>query len=233
MTIEDGPAAHADHLIQRRHWLLVALAFHAGTLDVLGFLALQAFTSVQTGNTVLFGLGIATGDGRLVFHATTSFVCFVVGCLLGARLVGAPRADDPVWPRPVSIALVAQLGFLILFAVCWWLVDSDPGPTAKVVFVGMNAFGMGLQSAAIQRFGPSAESTTYQTGLLVTILGAWVQSGWSERAKRGFHMIAALIVGAAVGGVLYEKASWAPPLLLIVTLAAVIASARPLERVRA
>lgn len=230
MAIEGTEAERAARLIRRRHWLLVVLAFHAGTLDVLGFLALQAFTSVQTGNTVLFGLGVATGDGRLVFHAITSFVCFVIGCILGAKLVGAPREGDPVWPRPVTIALVAQLGFLVLFAVCWWAVDSDPGPTAKVVFVSMNAFGMGMQSAAIQRFGSSAESTTYQTGLLVLTLSKWVSSGWSERATRGVHMVAALIVGAAVGGILLENAAWAPPLLLIVTLAVVIALARPLER---
>lgn len=230
MAIDGGHQSHVDGLIQRRHWLLVLLAFHAGTLDVLGFLALQAFTSVQTGNTVLFGLGLATGDGRLVFHATTSFVCFVIGCILGARLVGAPREGDPIWPRPVTIALLAQLFFLIVFAICWWAVDSRPGPTAKVVFVSMNAFGMGLQSAAIQRFGSSAESTTYQTGLLVLTLSKWVHAGWSERATRGVHMIAAMILGAAVGGLLLENARWAPPLLLIVTLAAVLAWARPLER---
>lgn len=230
MSVGNGGSAHADHLVRKRHWLLVVLAFHAGSLDVLGFIALQAFTSVQTGNTVLLGLGLATGDGRLAFHATTSIVSFVIGCLLGAKLVGRPREDDPVWPRKVSVALLVQLGFLLVFAVGWWLVDSHPGPTAKVIFVAMNAFGMGMQSAAIQRFGAAAESTTYQTGMLVTTLSRWANGGWSGQGTRSVQMICALGLGAAVGGLLLEVAPWSAPLLLLVTLAVVIALARPLER---
>jgi uncharacterized membrane protein YoaK (UPF0700 family) len=132
----------------------------------------------------------------------------------------------------VTNALLVQLGFLAVFAVSWWAVDSDPGPTAKVVFVSMNAFGMGMQSAAVQRFGAAAESTTYQTGMLVITLGRWVHAGWSARATRSLHMIVGLACGAAVGALLLDRAPWSPPLLQVVTLAAVIAMARPLERVR-
>lgn len=215
---------------RRRHLLLVVLAFHAGSLDVLGFLSLHAFTSVQTGNTVLVGLGLATGDGRLAWHATVSIVCFVLGCLLGAKLVGVARDDDPVWPRPVTVALAVQLALLVVFAVSWWVVDSEPGPTAKVVFLAMNSLGMGIQSAAVQRFGPGAETTTYQTGMLVTTLGRWVNVGWSDRSTRSLHLAGALILGAAVGGLLLENAPWSPPLLQLVTLTLVIALARPLEQ---
>ena len=229
MTIETGTVSHAEHLSRRRHWLLVVLAFHAGSLDVLGFLALQAFTSVQTGNVVLLGLGCATGDGRLAFHAATSIVSFVVGCVLGARLVGVPRSDDPIWPRAVTNALLVQFAFLLVFAVSWWMLGSDPGRAAKVVFVAMNAFGMGIQSAAIQRFGKAAESTTYQTGMLVITLSRWVNSGWSPQATRSMQMIVALGLGAACGALLLDWARWSAPLFQIVTLALVIFAARRLE----
>jgi uncharacterized membrane protein YoaK (UPF0700 family) len=229
VTIDNSRFSHANHLVRRRHWLLVVLAFHAGSLDVLGFLALQAFTSVQTGNVVLVGLGLAVGDGRLAFHAVTSIASFVVGCVLGAKLVGVPRTDDAIWPRAVTIALMVQFAFLVVFAVSWWMLDSDPGPAAKVVFVAMNAFGMGIQSAAIQRFGKAAESTTYQTGMLVNTLSTWANVGWSSQATRSMQMIVALGLGAACGAVLLDWARWSAPLLQIVTLGLVILAARPLE----
>ena len=219
-----------DHaLARRRHWLLVLLAFHAGSLDALGFLALHAFTSVQTGNSVLIGVGLATGDGRLAFHAAVSITCFVVGCLLGAKVAGVARDDDPIWPRPVSTALLIQLVCAAVFAISWWLVHSDPGPAAKVFFLAMSSLGMGIQSAAVQRFGAAAESTTYTTGTLVLTLGRLANGGWSQRSTNSVQLLVAVAIGAGAGAILLVQLPWAPPLLQFVTLAFVIAAASQLK----
>src|SRR6185369_17222366 len=60
-----GPMAPrtTDEQQRLRHALILALAVNAGATDAIGFLALGgAFTSVMTGNLVLFGISAAEGD---------------------------------------------------------------------------------------------------------------------------------------------------------------------------
>lgn len=155
---------HSASDLRLRHVLILVLAAHAGAMDALGFLALQAFTSVQTGNMILAGVGIATDDWRHVLQAVAAIGCFALGCVVGVRITGTPQNDDGIWPSEITRALSVQLVVMAFFCVGWWLTGSDPGPSAKLLFIAANSFGMGIQSAAIQRFGAGGLSTTYSPG---------------------------------------------------------------------
>ena len=167
----------------------------------------------------------------VAFHAGVGIACFVIGCLLGARIAGgAHERDEEIWPAAVTTALRVQFASLLVFATLWWAVDSDPGPTAKVVFLAMNCLGMGIQSGAILRFGAAAEMTTYTTGMLTATMARLANGSWSARSTRSLHMLAAMVAGAAVGGVLLERAPWSPPLLQIIGLGVIIVLAMRLSR---
>ena len=122
----DDPQRRASDL-RLRHGLILVLAAHAGAMDALGLLALQAFTSVQTGNMILAGVGIATDDWRHVLQAVAAISCFAVGCVVSVRITGTPQTDDGVWPTEITRALCVQLVVMAFFCVGWWLTGSDPG----------------------------------------------------------------------------------------------------------
>lgn len=204
------------------------LAVHAGAMDALGFLALQAFTSVQTGNMVLVGLGLSTGDARQAFNAGAAIAMFSVGCVVGARIAGRPAPGDSVWPRSVTRALLVQLVCMCVFAIGWWLTDSDPGATAKVVFLVLNSFGMGIQSAAVTRFGATGLSSTYFTGMLTTTMVRVAHEGSTPPLRKNLSLLGAVIVGAAAGGLLATYVPWATPVLQLTFLGGAIVGAHVL-----
>src|SRR3954463_2916464 len=109
-----GPLAPAELHDRRMHrlrqTLVVTLAVVSGATDAIGLLALGgAFTSVMTGNMVLLGVSVASGDGRLAASSGLAILAFCAGAALGARLAGSPRSGDGLWPRPVTVALAVEL----------------------------------------------------------------------------------------------------------------------------
>lgn len=77
--------------LRHRNWLVVLLTVNSGATDAIGYLALGgAFTSVMTGNMVLFGLSVAERDSELLGHVLAVIAAYIGGCLLGARLAGHP-----------------------------------------------------------------------------------------------------------------------------------------------
>ena len=96
--------------------MVVVLTLNAGATDAIGFLALGgAFTSVMTGNLVLFGISAAHADGGLARHTATAIACFIAGCVVGARLAGTAHDADPVWPRSVTHTLLVQFAVFCVY----------------------------------------------------------------------------------------------------------------------
>jgi uncharacterized membrane protein YoaK (UPF0700 family) len=221
ITEIDGPTPR-ESALRLRHALILLLAAHAGAMDAMAFLALQAFTSVQTGNMVLAGVGIADGDGQQVAHSLAAIACFAVGCVAGVRITGTPQGDDGIWPEAISRALWVQVGVMSAFAVGWWLTDGDPGPTLSLVFIIANSFGMGIQSAAIQRFGTGGLSTTYLTGMLTVTMVRLATGGLSRQVSENARIIASVVVGAVVIALLMEHLVWAVPVAQIASVVVVI-----------
>jgi uncharacterized membrane protein YoaK (UPF0700 family) len=223
-------AASAD--VRRRDLAVVALAMVSGATDALGFLALgSAFTSVMTGNMVLVGIAVGTGDGSAIGLVGTAIVAYVVGAGLGARLAGSPVPSDGLWPPAITRALAVELGLVAVFAVAWWSLGSDPSKGWFAPLLALNAAALGIQSSAIMRFGVSGLSTTYLTGTLTTLV---VRAATGHRLGtlwQPARILAALIGGAAVSAALIEHARPAAPAFQIVLLSAVVLGSRRLHRV--
>lgn len=214
------PSERAESL---RNGLVVVLAVTSGAADALGFLALgSAFTSVMTGNMVLFGVATAQGDVNGMVLTFVAIGAFVAGAALGARIAGTPVPGDPVWPAAVSRALGVELALFTGVGVAWWALGSDPPADAYLPLLAASAAALGLQSSAIQRFGVSGLSTTYLTGTLTTVV-IRLTSGHGFRAVRHSALILlGLIVGAGAMAALISLVPVLVPVLLIVTVLGVL-----------
>lgn len=218
---EQDPRRRAEAL---RNGLVVVLAVASGAADALGFLALgSAFTSVMTGNMVLFGVATAHGDVSGMLLTAVAIGAFVAGAALGTRIAGSPAQGDPVWPASVTWALAVELVLFAGVGLAWWVLGSEPPASAYLPLLGVAAAALGLQSSAIQRFGVSGLSTTYLTGTLTTVV-IRLTSGHGFRAvQHSAVILLGLIVGA---GLMAALIAWAPvlvPLLLVLTVGGVLA----------
>ena len=208
---------------RQRDALIIMLTLVTGSIDAIGFTRLGGvFTSVMTGNMVLLGVAGGKGDVSLAIHTGIAFVGFVAGSLLGARVAGHAHQDDGLWPRQILKALVLELAVLLVFAAWWEITSAAPAGTAEYAMLSVNAVALGVQSAAVLRFGISGLSTTYLTGTLTQLM-AGVAKRKDPVSGRSAFILLALIVGAGIGAVLAVHAPRFAPILPVAVLAFVVA----------
>jgi uncharacterized membrane protein YoaK (UPF0700 family) len=214
----------------RRHALVVILTFVTGAADAIGFLALGgAFSSVMTGNMVLLGLSIASANWTQVIHVGIAVLCFIAGVTVGAHIAGRPQAEDGVWPKRVTVALLVEGLLFLALLVMWEATLGGRSQTAQEIMLAMSALALGIQSSAVQRFGVSGLSSTYLTGTLTTMVGGFAARKPFIHQLPSLLVLLTLVVGAAIGclGVLYLPPF--APFIVVLPLAAVIVMALLLQ----
>lgn len=215
----------AEHT-RLRDTLAIVLTVLTGATDAVAFLRLgNVFTSVMTGNMVLLGLAMGRGELTALEHAGLAVAAFVAGSVAGSHLAGAPRDEDGAWPRRLTLALAAELGIFVAVAAGWWVSRSHPAGLAQSLLLAASALALGVQSSAILRLNVSGLSTTYLTGTLTTLVQALTTARRLQGNGRSLCLLIALIAGAGLGALLATQAPAAVPLVPLVILAAVIATA--------
>lgn len=205
-----------------RDGLVILLTLVTGSIDAIGFTRLGGvFTSVMTGNMVLLGVAGGKGDVSLGLHTGIAFLGFVAGSFVGARIAGHAEKDDGLWPRPILMALALELVVLFVFAAWWEIASGSPSGTTEYWMLCVNAIALGVQSAAVLRFGISGLSTTYLTGTLTQLLAS-VAKRKEAISSRSVFILLALIVGAGLGAALAVHASRFAPVLPVGVLAFVL-----------
>ena len=208
--------------VRQRDALVVALTVVTGAVDAIGFTRLGGvFTSVMTGNMVLLGVSAGDGDVSLALHTGVAFVAFILGGFAGARVAGHATKDQDFWPRPILTALTLELGVLCVLAIWWESVAGAPTGSAEYAMLGVNAVALGIQSAAILRFGISGLSTTYLTGTLTQLVASLTKRTEPVHG-RNVAILLALIVGAGLGALVAIDVPRAAPAVPIVVLAFVV-----------
>jgi uncharacterized membrane protein YoaK (UPF0700 family) len=154
--------------MRSRDTLLVLLALATGATDAAAFERLgHVFASVITGNLVVLGISLVSGD----HHVTLFVACALAGYSCGVLLAAPRRRPTPpgrVWPSGVTRALVGELALLIAFAVGWELAGHRPTEAWQAILVIIAGAAMGIQSTAVRRLGQI--STTYLTSTLTGLL---------------------------------------------------------------
>jgi uncharacterized membrane protein YoaK (UPF0700 family) len=191
-------------------WLL--LAFSAGAVNAIAYLACSRFVTHVTGTVT--NIGMDATSVRLALDYAAVLACFVAGAMSSAVLIDARhhQGKSPLYPVPlVAVALVlAAVGAAGLLGAFGTFGGSVEGPR-DFAFLSIVAFAMGLQNAAVATSTGMLVRTTHMTGpatdLGVHLATAYYAAG-SQRATAlrhaglRFGKIAAFVSGAAAGAAL-------------------------------
>jgi uncharacterized membrane protein YoaK (UPF0700 family) len=206
-----------------RDGLAIALTLVTGATDAVAFTRLgSVFTSVMTGNMVLLGVAVGRNELSAFEHTGLAVIAFIIGTIAGAHIAGAPRTDDPVWPRPLSLALGVELAIFIAVAIGWWASGSDPTGMVQSAELAASALALGIQSSAVLRLNVSGLSTTYLTGTLTTLVQTLTTTRRLKGAGRSLCLLIALVAGAAIGALLAIRVPPAAPVLPVLVLTVVL-----------
>ncbi|MEU8799619.1 YoaK family protein [Spirillospora sp. NPDC048819] len=231
-----APAAAAGDAGERpagalrlRAVLLVLLTFGAGTTDVVGFLGMEkVFTANMTGNIVLFGLAAGEGHGPDLARCGAATVAFALGLLAGFHIAGRP-VPGRVWPRRVTAVLGVVLALQTAFLAGWAQAGAEPHGGALVALIALSSTAMGAQTAAARSMSADGITTTFVTGTLTSMMGAFAVGGSAASGLRT-AVILSLAAGAAVAGALMAHAPVLAAALSPAVLATVVALAFRLHR---
>jgi len=140
--------------------LIGTLTVTAAGTDALSFLGLgQVFPANMTGNTVLLGLGAATGDWPALSRSATALGAYVLAAVaLGAGVPDKPR------PHHIRAALLVEVGLLLAAAVWWSLLTGRPTGAPQYGLIALAGTAMGMQSVIAARLRLPGVATTYITG---------------------------------------------------------------------
>jgi len=186
--------------------LAIGLAFVAGYVDTVGFVALFGlFTAHVTGNFVLIGAALAQSTGNVLLKLLV-FPAFVLAVGITRFVVVWMDQRGQQALRPL---LFGQLLLLIGFGCFGWAASPVIHSNAPLVlWTGvLGGAAMGVQNAAVRLVLSSVAPTTVMTGnvtqLVIDCVDLALGVGNSKvrrRAIKFFWSIAAFAIGAVAGG---------------------------------
>jgi uncharacterized membrane protein YoaK (UPF0700 family) len=199
-------------------WLAPALAFTAGFVDVVGFVALfSLFTAHVTGNFVLIGAALVRGSTGGIAAKLLALPMFVLAVaatrLLVARLEAGGR-------RPLPPLLLIEAALLALFLAAG--VAAEPlhdGDAPLALLAGLSGVAaMGVQNATSRLLLSAAPPTTIVTGTTTQIVIDLVDLTHADRARRAraraelvrmAPVLMAFTAGTTMGALGYAVAAFA------------------------
>jgi uncharacterized membrane protein YoaK (UPF0700 family) len=199
--------------------IAIALTFGSGSADVASFTRLgSVFTSVMTGNIVLWGLAVARGSLTLASHTAVAVGGYVAGVAVGTWVGHGARAassdTEGVLPPHVPWVLLGELTLLAGFAVGWEVSGASPAGWAQFCLLATLAAAMGVQSSAVNDMGLAQVSTTYLTGTLTGLVSSLVKPGQdTPHGIRRFGVLLGLMTGALLCGIFVATAADVVPAL--------------------
>jgi uncharacterized membrane protein YoaK (UPF0700 family) len=144
--------------------LLLALAAVGGIVDALSYVGLgKVFTANMTGNTVLLGVALATGNGTGAARSAVALGGFCLGVAVG--LVMTPEKGR--WPHAVRVVLWLEAAALAVLLAAWAIRGVTP---VRYGLVALAAVAMGAQSAATRDSDVGGVNTTFMTSTLINAI---------------------------------------------------------------
>ena len=208
--------------------IAIALTFGSGAADVTSFTRLgNVFTSVMTGNIVLWGLAVARGSLTLASHTAVAVGGYIAGVAVGTWVAhgarGASADGDGVLPPHVFWVLLTELTLLAGFAVGWEISGASPAGWAQFCLLATLAAAMGAQSSAVNDMGLAQVSTTYLTGTLTGLVSSLARPGQdTPHGIRRSGVLIGLVAGASLCGLFVATAADGVPALPLAALVTTI-----------
>jgi uncharacterized membrane protein YoaK (UPF0700 family) len=184
-------------------YALLGMTAVTGLVDAVSFLSLgRVFTANMTGNIVLLAFAAAHVSGLSIARSLTALLAFLVGAILGGRVMARANADSQI--RFAAQAFFLEGVFLFAASICGLgyggdLVEHSFQPFA---LIALTALAMGTRNAAVRKLAIPDLTTTVLT-LTITGIGAdsSLANGANPRLARRVESVAAMFVGAALGAV--------------------------------
>lgn len=177
--------------------VVLMLTLATGVVDAVSYVSLDhVFTANMSGNMAIVGIGAASGLAAVVGNIF-AFAGFVAGSVLAARLLRALTAA----PRRKALsALRLELSFLAALTGLFAAVDVPGEDPWRYCACAVLAMAMGVQTAVARQLNVKDVNTTVATMTLHDLsAAARLAGGKSERWRRRFAVVVALLVGATLG----------------------------------
>jgi uncharacterized membrane protein YoaK (UPF0700 family) len=201
--------------------LLLALTLVTGLVDATSYLKLgHVFVANMTGNVVFLGFGIAGVGGISIWASLTALGSFLVGGVAGGR-IGVRWSDNR--GRHLTATAATELLFVALGLVVMAFSTHHIGAGNRYAVIVLLAVAMGVQNAAARKLAVPDLTTTVLTMTLTGVAADSVLAGGpgSSSARRALS-VAAMLLGAFIGGLLVLKIDNPAPLALATALLAVV-----------
>jgi uncharacterized membrane protein YoaK (UPF0700 family) len=202
---------------------LLLLTFTTGLIDAVSVLVLgHVFVANMTGNVVFLGFWFASHTVVDLTAAVVAFTCFLLGAIVGGRLVRHLGGNVRVW---IATALGVEIVLLVVLAIlCGAGVLHYHDDTKLVVIAGL-ATAFGVQHSTARQFGIQELTTTVLTSTIVGIgVDSKLAGGSGARQRLRIAVVATMCFGALVGATL-TRFTVAPILALgavVVTVSAAL-----------
>jgi uncharacterized membrane protein YoaK (UPF0700 family) len=217
-----------------REGVLMLLTFSSGAVDAISFLAFgKVFTAFMTGNLVFLGIGAAGAfkpSHPNIPRVCVVLVAFCVGVFLAARITKRLKASR----RPsqaLSLSLGAVLLMQLVFLAGWIAAAGDPGSGSATALAAIEAIAMGIQSSAVGALDVKGVFTTAATATLINLSREAADRRVSDTdPKRMARILASLVCGALLGGLLLRYAPTSAAVVSPIATALAIAGCVAAER---
>jgi uncharacterized membrane protein YoaK (UPF0700 family) len=185
-------------------YALLGMTAVTGLVDAVSFLSLgRVFTANMTGNVVILAFATARVPGLSIARSLTALLSFLVGAILGGRVMARAGADSQI--RLTAQAFVLEVVFLLAASLCSMgyrgdLLEDSFQPFA---LIALTAVAMGTRNAAVRKLAIPDLTTTVLT-LTITGIGAdsSLASGNNPRLARRVEAVVAMFLGAAFGAII-------------------------------
>ena len=213
-------------------YALLGMTAATGLVDAVSYLSLgRVFTANMTGNIVLLAFATAHVPGLSIARSLTALLAFLVGAILGGRIMARASADSQI--RFAAQAFLLEVAFLFAASFCGigYRGDSLEHSFQPFALITLTALAMGTRNAAIRKLAIPDLTTTVLT-LTITGIGAdsSLANGNNPRLARRVESVAAMFLGAALGAVVIHysisAALWLATVISAACSAALFCSVR-------
>lgn len=213
---------------QRNRVQGASLAFLAGYVDTLGFVALFGlFTAHVTGNFILIGVALADASRMSILLKFLAFPAFIIGIACARLLIVAvQKREGPALTMALLLQLLLLTGFMA-FGLLAAPIGADVTPCAMVAGL-LGTAAMGAHSATsrllLAQLAPTSMMTGNVTQLVidsVDVLRGAAEAGTGARCAKFFWTIVAFGVGAILAAFAYLSFGFITvlvPILILVYL---------------
>jgi uncharacterized membrane protein YoaK (UPF0700 family) len=184
-------------------YALLVMTAVTGLVDAVSFLSLgRVFTANMTGNIVLLAFATAHISGLSIARSLTALLAFLVGAILGGRVMARASADSQT--RFAAQAFLLEVAFLLAVSFCsiGYRVDLLEDSFRPFALIALTALAMGTRNAAVRKLAVPDLTTTVLT-LTITGIGAdsSLANGTNPRMARRVASVAAMSLGATLGAI--------------------------------